>query len=67
MLFVSVSTQCKFAHDMPLCSDFRCPLGLCLNATQICDGRLDCHDGSDEKLEMCQKLNKSNNNEKSVL
>ncbi|XP_046808532.1 serine protease nudel [Lucilia cuprina] len=53
------TSRCKIAHDVPLCSDFRCPLGLCLNASQICDGHMDCHDGSDEKLEMCTRLNKT--------
>jgi hypothetical protein len=33
--------------------NFRCPLGACLNATQVCDGIPQCEDASDEKSEIC--------------
>jgi len=32
---------------------FRCPLGTCLNSTQVCDGTPNCEDASDEKSEFC--------------
>ncbi|KNC21056.1 hypothetical protein FF38_11203 [Lucilia cuprina] len=41
-------------------SDLICPLRLCLNASQICDGLLNCHDGIYEKLKMFKRLNKIN-------
>ncbi|XP_075160655.1 serine protease nudel isoform X2 [Haematobia irritans] len=50
------SPQCKITFDEPPCATLRCPLGLCLNATQICDGTSDCHDGSDENSENCKQL-----------
>ena len=38
----------------PSCSSWRCPLGSCLQAGEVCDGVPDCRDGSDE-LGGCQK------------
>lgn len=37
------------------CDTLRCPLGKCLNNLQICDGHLDCQDGSDEAENICHK------------
>ncbi|XP_059216727.1 serine protease nudel [Stomoxys calcitrans] len=50
------NSQCKFPFEEPFCSTHRCPLGLCLNSTQICDGKSDCHDGSDEHPDKCKLL-----------
>lgn len=33
-------------HDT--CRGFRCPLGECLPASSVCNGFLECSDGSDE-------------------
>ncbi|XP_073841369.1 serine protease nudel [Musca autumnalis] len=50
------NSKCKFPFDPPFCASLRCPLGLCLNTTQICDGTSNCHDGSDELSEKCRLL-----------
>ncbi|CAK1540103.1 unnamed protein product [Leptosia nina] len=39
------------------CRGFRCPLGECLPASSVCNGFLECSDGSDEWN--CAKLNSS--------
>lgn len=31
-----------------ICNGFRCPLGKCLNLTQLCNKKIECRDGSDE-------------------
>lgn len=31
-----------------ICHGFRCPLGKCLNITQVCNNKIECRDGSDE-------------------
>lgn len=46
---------CDYSENVPHCDDIRCPLGNCLQAHQVCDGRFDCHDGSDENPQMCQQ------------
>ncbi len=39
-------------------SRWKCSNGeKCISKTNICDGNTDCHDVSDEKLEMCEKWN----------
>ncbi|CAH0592574.1 unnamed protein product [Chrysodeixis includens] len=40
------------------CKGFRCPLGECLPATSVCNGFLECSDGSDEW--QCSKLSPNN-------
>ncbi len=35
--------------------ELRCPNGVCLNKTRVCDGQIDCSDGSDESPEVCRK------------
>lgn len=48
-------SDCELEYnELPICSGMRCPLGLCLTSEQICDGTPNCHDGSDEELEMCR-------------
>ncbi|XP_055910873.1 serine protease nudel [Eupeodes corollae] len=38
----------------PHCPGLRCPLGNCLLPDQMCNGKVDCHDGSDEEKENCR-------------
>lgn len=40
------------------CRGYRCPLGECLPASSVCNGFLECSDGSDEW--QCSKLNLNN-------
>ncbi|EDV41196.1 uncharacterized protein Dana_GF10896 [Drosophila ananassae] len=48
--------SCRNLQSAPECSTHRCPLGLCLPQTAICNGRSDCHDGSDEEETRCRHL-----------
>lgn len=41
------------------CRGFRCPLGECLPASSVCNGFLECSDGSDEWQCTRQELNSS--------
>ncbi|KAH8305277.1 hypothetical protein KR018_010024, partial [Drosophila ironensis] len=47
---------CRTLLPVPECSTHRCPLGLCLPSSAICDDRSDCHDGSDEEEAKCRQL-----------
>ena len=38
------------------CETHRCQLGKCLEKHQLCDGKKDCHDASDEHEEVCSKI-----------
>lgn len=40
------------------CKGFRCPLGECLPATSVCNGFLECSDGSDEW--QCSRVSPNN-------
>lgn len=44
---------CIDEHKPPVCSGHRCLLGACLKKDKICNGRFDCHDGSDESEAVC--------------
>lgn len=44
--------QCTNPIEKPECP-YRCPLGNCLIMQQLCDGRSDCHDNSDETRSVC--------------
>ncbi|KAE9526497.1 hypothetical protein AGLY_013145 [Aphis glycines] len=35
---------------------FVCSNGLCITLSSICDGQVDCLDGSDEKIELCDRF-----------
>lgn len=48
------------ASRIDTCKGFRCPLGECLPATSVCNGFLECSDGSDEW--QCSKPAPSNSN-----
>ncbi|SPP87604.1 serine protease nudel isoform X2 [Drosophila guanche] len=48
--------SCKNPQAPPDCSTHRCPLGICLPQSAICNDRADCHDGSDEQEAKCRKL-----------
>lgn len=45
------------------CESYQCPLGKCLNDTQLCDGVPDCHDSSDERSDVCTTHRQCNANE----
>ncbi|BFF98991.1 serine protease nudel [Drosophila madeirensis] len=47
---------CKNPQSPPECSTHRCPLGVCLPQSAICNDKADCHDGSDEEEAKCRKL-----------
>jgi Low-density lipoprotein receptor domain class A len=40
------------------CKTHRCSLGKCLHRSQICDSKKDCHDGSDERKQICEDSSK---------
>lgn len=44
---------CINSHQPPVCNGHRCKLGACLKNDKICNGRFDCHDGSDETEAAC--------------
>ncbi|KAJ8735673.1 hypothetical protein PYW07_007293 [Mythimna separata] len=46
------------ASRLDTCKGFRCPLGECLPATSVCNGFLECSDGSDEW--QCSRLSPNN-------
>lgn len=46
--------RCPIYYPAPVCLGHRCPLGQCLKAAKVCNGILDCHDGSDEDEKMCR-------------
>ncbi|EDW78727.2 uncharacterized protein Dwil_GK12588 [Drosophila willistoni] len=48
---------CANFKAAPVCSTHRCPLGLCLPESAICNDRSDCHDGSDEEHTKCRRAN----------
>ncbi|XP_017135942.1 serine protease nudel [Drosophila miranda] len=48
--------NCKNPQSPPECSTHRCPLGVCLPQSAICNDRFDCHDGSDEEEAKCRQL-----------
>lgn len=47
--------MCDFSALEPTCNAHRCPWGNCLTADQICNGRKDCNDGSDEDKNICNE------------
>ncbi|XP_030372778.1 serine protease nudel [Scaptodrosophila lebanonensis] len=51
--------HCASVKSTPSCNTHRCPLGLCLSHAALCDGKSDCHDGSDEDEQMCRALKKT--------
>lgn len=53
-------TNCnqRLTKEIP-CSTHRCPLGKCLDQSQLCNKIADCHDASDEKPETCEKFAKN--------
>lgn len=54
---------CSYKFQPPQCDSYRCPIGNCLSDKEICDGKKDCHDGSDELPEICKIYRKCNVNE----
>lgn len=46
------------ARRVDPCKGFRCPLGECLPATSVCNGFLECSDGSDEW--QCSRVSPNN-------
>lgn len=40
------------------CETHRCALGKCLRKSQVCNSKRDCHDGSDERQELCEGQNR---------
>lgn len=36
-------------RNRTICKGHRCPLGECLPKSQVCNGRMECSDGSDER------------------
>lgn len=47
--------KCQHYSSAQRCETHRCPLGKCLKQHQLCDGQPDCHDGSDERKDVCNK------------
>ncbi|TDG47498.1 hypothetical protein AWZ03_006090 [Drosophila navojoa] len=48
--------HCSNVLATPPCATHRCPLGACLPQSALCNGRNDCHDGSDEDEAKCREL-----------
>lgn len=63
LFYFIASNECpEFNRARELyCHIHRCPLGRCLNETHVCNGRNECHDGSDEDTEKCPKAEIPNN------
>lgn len=55
IIFFSETSYCEDIFPPPICKSHRCLSGKCLERSFICDGKIDCHDGSDEKKTMCQE------------
>lgn len=46
---------CDYSAHPAICSGHRCLLGNCLPSDRVCNGKTDCHDGSDEDDSVCNK------------
>lgn len=53
ILDIIENPRCPIYYPAPVCPGHRCRLGECLKADKICNGKFDCHDGSDEDAKMC--------------
>lgn len=55
MLLIDVleTLECLQFYAPPLCTGHRCPFGVCLPEKHVCDGVVQCHDGSDEAADLC--------------
>lgn len=57
--FFNPDHPCEKCHHHAVgikCPAHRCPLGKCLDDQNLCDGHFDCHDKSDERTDVCQKV-----------
>ena len=50
VLFHFITLACRYE------SDFTCNNGMCIPQDVLCDGNVDCPDGSDEDYQTCSKL-----------
>ena len=49
-ILTKYSGVCELEYDV----DFECDDGSCINETWLCDGDMDCYDGSDESAAYCE-------------
>ncbi|XP_058457030.1 serine protease nudel [Malaya genurostris] len=51
--------KCDYDFPAPPCAGKRCRYGKCVDHSLVCDRKLDCNDGSDERADWCAAKNET--------